>query len=396
MRNLGADVEVPSAYIDGYERGRAVDPARAENYIAHTAAGDPVADALVDFLDTLPRGESARLIGLGMQGCDDAALQAAPEPVRAFFDSCYRTPAWLDIPSFRPGYRLFHRNTSLVLAGMVAGVLVEGFTTNIAKSFFITGRLRDQGIRRLKQNNRHMLEIFMPGGLDRHGDGWTLSVRIRIVHATIRRLLSRSDEWDIAELGTPISAAHVGFAISSFSARLLQHLKKLGGSFDDEERKGFMAVWRYSGYLMGVPETILFEDEEEALEIIRIGALCEPPISLESLVMATALINSAPLFAGLTERNARRRLAGYIFRISRALIGDRIADQLKYPEESTIGTLWRFRLLNRIDYLLAKLNPSRTQSRNNMTTILDVSMFEKGGISYRLPDHIYAEQSRRW
>jgi len=31
-----------------------------------------------------------------------------------------------------------------------------------------------------------------------------------------------------------------------------------------------------------------------------------------------------------------------------------------------------------------------------MTTILDVSMFERQGISYRMPDHIYAEESRRW
>ena len=357
-------MQLPTAYIDGYARGWAIDPARAQIYVAHTTVGDPLADALVDCLDSLPQEEADRLIELGMQGGDDAALRTAPEPVREFFDFCYDPPEWLDVRAFTSGYRLFHRNTSLVLAGMVAGVLIEGFTTNIAKSFFLTGRLRDQGIRRLKQNNRHMLEIFMPGGMDRYNDGWALSVRIRLVHATIRRLLNRSEEWNVEELGTPISAAHVGFAISSFSARLLQHMKTLGASFDKEERKSFMAVWRYSGYLMGIPETILFEDEEDALEICRIAKLCEPPISLESLVMATALINSAPLFAGLTERHARRKLASYIFRISRALIGDELADQLNYPQESTRGTLWRFRLLNRVDHLLARLNPSRTQARN--------------------------------
>ena len=389
-------MQIPTAYIDGYPNGRAVDPARADNYIAHTTVGDPLADAMVDHLSTLPPGEATGLITLGMQGGDETAFRVAPESVRKFFDSCYSLPDWVDLPSLAPGYRLFHRNTSLVLAGMVAGVLVEGFTTNIAKSFFITGRLRDQGIRRLKQNNRHMLEIFMPGGMERHSDGWTLSVRIRLVHARIRRLLALSDEWDAEELGTPISAAHVGFAISSFSARLLQHMESLGASFDKEERKSFMGIWRYSGHLMGIPETILFEDEQDALKIIRVGALCEPPISLESIVMATALVNSAPLFAGHSERHTRRRLASYIFRVSRALIGNKLADQLNYPKESTIGTLWRFRLLNRIDNLLNKLNPKQTQLRNNMTTILDVSMFDRDGISYRLPDHIYAEESRDW
>ena len=68
----------------------------------------------------------------------------------------------------------FTGNSQVVLAAFVAGVLIEGFTTNIAKAFFITGRVRDQGVRRLGQNNRHMMEIFLPGGLYRDGDGWKL------------------------------------------------------------------------------------------------------------------------------------------------------------------------------------------------------------------------------
>ena len=154
---------IPSAYIDGYANGRTVDAGRAENYVAHTTVGDPVADAMVADLTALGSEESSRLIRAGMHGDDEAALRGAPASVRAFFDSCAEPPDWVDYSAFLPGCRMFHRNTRLVLAGMVGGVLVEGFSTNIAKSFFLTGKLRDQGVRRLKQNNRHMLEIFMPG-----------------------------------------------------------------------------------------------------------------------------------------------------------------------------------------------------------------------------------------
>ena len=230
---------------------------------------DPLADAMVADLRSLEQEEQAKLIRLGLEGSEGGALLAAPESVRKFFDSYAEPPDWVDLNSFFPGCRMFHRNTPLVLAGMVGGVLVEGFSTNIAKSFFMTGRLRDQGMRRLKQNNRHMLEIFMPGGMDKHSDGWSLSIRVRLVHARIRLLLSNSDEWDLEELGTPISAAHLGFAISAFSARLLSHLKSLGASFSEEERRSFMAVWRYSGYLMGIPETILFRDEQHALKVFE-------------------------------------------------------------------------------------------------------------------------------
>ena len=388
-------MKIPSVYIEGDARGRDADPERAANYIAHTMIGDPVAEAAIADLDTLGQEESSRLIGAGMAG-DQEVLRAAPGSVREFFASCAEPPAWVDLPSFLPGCRMFHRNTRLVLAGMVGGVLVEGFSTNIAKSFFLTGRLRDQGVRRLKQNNRHMLEIFMPGGMERHADGWTHSLRVRLVHARLRHLLARSGDWDIDELGLPLSSAHLGFAISAFSARLLKHLKSLGASFDEEERRSFMAVWRYSGYLMGIPETILFRDEADALEIFRIGRICEPPPSMESIVMASSLINSAPLFAGLEERSERQKLAGYIAQVSRALIGDELADELMYPESSTTGFLWKFRLLNRIEALKNKLNPNRAGAASNLTTILDVSMFDEEGISYKLPDHIYAEQSTKW
>ena len=117
----------------------------------------------------------------------------------------------------------------------------------------------------------------MPGGLERHGDGWALSVRVRLVHAQIRYLLNNSPgEWDLEAWGEPISAAHVGYAAAAFSARLLKHMKSLGADFNEEERKSFMDIWRYTGYLMGVPESILFKDEEEALRLFEIAKICEP------------------------------------------------------------------------------------------------------------------------
>ncbi len=391
-----APPSMPSVYPDGWKRGQQADPDRSANYIAHTMIGDPLADTMIEDLESLGKEESERLIRLGMHDHEGDALHGAPASVREFFSHCVEPPDWLDLPSLLPGCQMFWRNGRLVLAGMVGGVLVEGFSTNIAKSFFLTGRLRDQGVRRLQQNNRHMLEIFMPGGMEAHADGWTHSVRVRLVHAKIRKLLAESAEWDVAELGTPLSAAHVGFAMAAFSARLLKHLKSLGGSFSEEERRSFMAVWRYSGYLMGVPETILYRDEEEALEIFRIGLLCEPPPSLESIVLATSLINSAPLIAGIDDDDERRNLSGYVAQISRALIGNELADALRYPKSRTFGSLWKFRTLNRFERIMDRLMPGRSGAEATLTTLFDVSHFDEMGISYRLPDHVHAERSSRW
>ena len=109
-----------------------------------------------------------------------------------------------------------------------------------------------------------MMEIFFPAGLQRNGEGWKLSTRIRFVHARIRGLLANSEDWNHEAWGTPISAAHLGFAISVFSKRLLEYSKMLGAKFSREEEESVLAIWRYAGYLMGIPETILYKTGAEA------------------------------------------------------------------------------------------------------------------------------------
>ena len=81
---------------------------------------------------------------------------------------------------------MFLLNSDQFLAGFAAGAIVEGFATRISKSFAITGRMIDDGVRRLKQNLRHLLDIFLPRGVEPSGDGWKLTLRIRLVHAKVR------------------------------------------------------------------------------------------------------------------------------------------------------------------------------------------------------------------
>lgn len=390
--------EIASDYIQGYEKARAVNPQLADNYIAHTTIGDPEADALVAELAPLGQQQASRLINAAMTMKDMSVLLDAPPIVMEFFEKAARPPEWVDLKAFDAGIRMFHRNSRLILGAFVGGVLVEGFATNIGRSFNVTGRLRDRGVRRLRQNNRHMIEIFMPHGLAIDGDGWRLSVRVRLVHAQIRRLLRTSDEWDSDAWGEPLSAAHMGFSAAAFSARLLQHLSNLGGTFTEEERDSFMDVWRYTAHLMGVPKEMLFQDYADALEIHRIGNMCEPDPSWESIIMSNALINSAPLVIGIEEPAARRHLTKYVYRISRALIGNKLADELGYPRSSTIGVLQWFKMQSRYNRFMARRFPnlSRVSSFTNFTSLLEASAFDEAGIGYRLPDQLYSEKSSEW
>lgn len=388
---------IPVDYIKGYQAARLVAPETAANYIAHTTIGDPQGDEVVDLLSSMVPGEQRRIL----RGCmdnDASVLREAPQAVREFFEELSTPPDWFHGAATAPGIRAFHANSDLILQAFVAGVLVEGFTTNISKSFVITGRLREQGVRRLQQNNRHFIDIFLPGGLERYADGWKLSVRIRLVHAQVRNLLSKSAEWDGESWGAPISAAHTGLAAASFSARLLKHSESMGASFTKEERESFMLTWRYSAHLMGAPGSILPQTEKEALTLYDIAMLCEPPIDFESIIMANSLVNSVPLVAGITDSRERHELVRQVYAISRALIGDDLADRLNFPGRRIRGVLPLMRLQARFNRAKRRVLPglSRSYRLNNFAHIISASAYDEEGITYDMPDHVYAERSQWW
>ena len=274
-----------------------------------------------------------------------------------------------------------------MLVAFVTGVLVEGFSTMIAKSFNITGRVASTK-RRLQQNNRHMMEIFFPGGMQRKGDGWKLSTRIRFVHSRIRGLLVKSDDWNYETWGAPVSAAHLGFAISVFSKRLLEYSLLVGAKFNKEEKDSVLAVWRYAGYLMGIPETILYTNAAEAEKMYKIGYMCEPPPDADSIAVANMLIRAIPAVADIKDPVERDNLVTLAYRLSRALIGNKLADQFEFPKTPGLQglmTLFSYRMKQRMQRFLKKSQVVRSE---NFTQLLQISVYDEGGLSYKMPSHV--------
>lgn len=389
---------IPSDYRVGYKKALTLDPEMASNYVAHSWVGDPLGDELIKQLNTLPRVEMNRLIKLAIDDPEHKGLRDAPQPLLDLVEEWASPPDWVDQSGFRASNRMFHRESRTVLLAFVCGVLIEGFTTNIAKSFLITGRVRDSGVWRLMQNNRHMIEMYLPGGLERYGDGWKLSARIRLAHAQVRHLLENSPDWDTPAWGIPISAAHTGFAITAFSARLLKHMRRLGAAYSEEEAKSFMDVWRYSGHLMGIPDTILFRDEKEALKLYDVGLMCEPDSPDESIIMANALVHSAPLIAGATDPETRRDGAKLVFMVARALLGNELSNELMFPKNKRYGILLQYRIQARYNRIMNRYLPklATVSDMERFYGMLGVSVYDEKGISYRLPDHVYSEESTKW
>ena len=389
-------MKIPSAYRSGYEKARALNPELAAKYVEHTTVGDPEADDVVDALASFDQREAHRFIQAGMEQ-DSKALADAPLALREFFERIETPPPWFDPDSVHAGCRAFHEYSDLFIPAFFV-VTLQNAATLISKAFYMTGRVKTtHGLRRIRQNTRHFIEIMLPGALERHGEGWKLSVRIRLVHAQVRRLLRATGNWDEAEFGVPLSAAHMALSSANFSATMLWQAERLGARPGAEPRASFMQIWRYASWLIGSPEPLLFEgDESRTAELHRIATACEPPPGDESAVIANALVNAVPQVAGVVDPVEQRKMALHVFRVSRALLGNEVADRLRFPRQRTAGLLAWLRWKRGIRGAAHRLAP-RMAGRwrgNNFAFLLDASMIPD--LSYRLPDRLEAEKTSPW
>ncbi len=358
--------------------------------------GDPLADAVVEDLSALAPGEVHAILARAL---DDpgAALPGVPESLREFVAEANNVPDWYDRGLARAASRAFLRNSDIVLSALVGGSIVEGFATLISKSFRIRGRVMSMGVRRLKANGMQLVEQYLPGGMEPGGDGWRLTLRVRLVHAQSRLLLVGSEEWDQGRYGTPISAAHVLLAGAAFSGRLMRHVAALGGDFTQREREAYVHVWRYTGLLMGIPEEVIFHDEASALRIFRVGAICEPPADYDAIIMANSIVNSAPVIIGVDEPAERRRMARVVTQASRELIGDELADTFLFPTRRRKVIPW-MRFKNRSRRILRRTLPWSAGKRDlaRFKYLIDFASFDKLEHSYKLPTALHDEESAEW
>lgn len=386
---------IPTAYRARYEEARALAPALADKYLEHTVIGDPVADEAIESLEALDPEAVHRFIEAGMDR-DRETLERAPAPLREFFDR-FEAPEWFDPEVAVPGCRAFHAYSDLFIPAFFV-VTVQNAATLISKAFYRTGRVTtEHGLRRIRQNTRHFIEIMLPGALDREGEGWKLSVRIRLVHARVRRLLRTSGDWDEDAFGTPLSSAHMALASANFSATMLLQAGRLGARLDDAERVGFMQTWRYASYLIGTPEELLFEgDEAKTNELHRIATLLEPPPGEESAVIANALVRALPEVARMTDPKEKKAFVENAYQVSRALLGREVSDRLGFPKKPTLGLLTWLRWKRSAHAALHRLSPSLASRwrGSNFVFLLDASSIPD--LSYRLPDRVEAREATPW
>jgi hypothetical protein len=299
---------------------------------------DPLADAVVEAIEAMPAGAGWALFRRAAQS-GIANTPDAPDAMRALFAQVERVPVWVDWETLDRGGAVLRRAGPL--GGIVLGMksLVLGYSSPGGnKPLVLSGRLEEQAGRRLAETARFVQATIAPGGMRTHGQGWQLTLNVRLIHAQVRRMILRSDRWNAAAWGAPINQHDELGTLLLFSVIVLEGLRQLGVRIGQADSDAYVQLWRWSGWLMGIDLELLPATETEGRRLGEMIAATQGDPDDDSRRLTKALLGS-PLRDAKSphERTNARRMTTFSAAMCRSLVGETTADKLGVPRTS-----WRY------------------------------------------------------
>jgi hypothetical protein len=203
------------------------------------------------------------------------------------------------------------------------------------------------------------------------GKGWKMALRVRCLHAKVRRSLllqTNTQKWDTEHHGVPINQEDMAATLLAFSLNVIYGVEFIAGkSLSDQEKFDYMALWHYVGWLLGVDTTILdpcrTNHPRTHSQITRISSVSSsselqpfisptdplfyPRVLMESILchimnpddssvsMAHHLLQASMRGDGMTNdsKSMARPQFSFLYRgyLCRKFIGDKLSDQLCLP-----------------------------------------------------------------
>jgi hypothetical protein len=311
---------------------------RVDRLAPYLEAVDPLADAVVAAIESMPPGQGSRLFNeAAAHGI--ASVAHAPEAFRAFFAHVEHVPAWVDWKTIDRGGDALMRAGPL--GGIVLGVksLVYGYASPGGnKPLVFSGRLQEQAARRLNETARFVQAVCRPRGLRPHHDGYQITLRVRLIHAQVRRMILRTDKWRADLWGAPVNQHDMAGTSLLFSLTVLEGLRALGVRIAREDSEKYMQLWRYAGYLIGVDPELQPTCEYDASRLAELIEATQGPPDEDSRALTRCLLDAGMIEAKnrIERRNAERRTR-FAEAMCRELIGEELADQLGVAKTS-----WRY------------------------------------------------------
>lgn len=240
--------EVAAQFLSGHTAG---DPV-AERFVAETYHGEMGAERARDLLD--------QALAEGIEAIDDA-----PASMRALFAEFETVPDWVDPDLIEQGAAVWRRwGYSLGAVGN-AGTMDTYTEGSLAIPLSLSGGYAGaSALHRYLETSRWWLEVCRPGAVLTPGSrAREVSLKVRVMHVSVRARVAQHPEWDSAAHGLPISQSEMMLTLLGGSVGPALGLYALGFLTSPAEMRAVLHFNRYLGHLVGCrvdemyPETVL-------------------------------------------------------------------------------------------------------------------------------------------
>lgn len=334
----------PPAELVNVDAARARFGTLGDRWIAAMFDADPLADAVV-----ADRHGSLGATSAVTQALRDGigSVATADQSLLDFFESLDAEPAWVDHTRMDRAADALVRHTAAFGIALGAASLLRGAANTVAgKPLAVTGRYVSQPAVRSVEVGEWLRHVISPGGMRRDGLGFAYTVRVRIIHAHVRRGLLRSELWDERAWGAPIPQPYMAFTMAEFGHIALSAMAQLGVRFTDAELADIYHLWRYVGHVVGVEDQFNPRDAAGHIRIEELYRLTAPGPGADDRAFVAALTDdylipelarALPIPAAWRTRSA----VAVVRALQRTFLGDAAADELGIAPSRLSGVIRR-------------------------------------------------------
>ncbi|KAJ5510794.1 hypothetical protein N7453_002897 [Penicillium expansum] len=257
---------------------------------------------------------------------EDSVLQGLWEEVNA-------VPEWVDWAQIERGQEFFYR----YLIPNITGLALQGFLGGTATIAGGTEVLVRTGGFSLRVMPRRFLETFLwllqvtmdPKSIQPGGEGHTSTVRVRLLHATVRnRILKLMDQdptyFDEVKYGAAVNMRDAIHATAIFCCMpLFRQLPKIGIQPRPQEMADFLALFRYIAYVMATPDSF-FDGTEQSKATMESIMMCEPEPTESSKSIGANFVAAVQDYPGINVSKSMIEVG------CRVLSGDELGDKMGF------------------------------------------------------------------
>lgn len=222
-----------------------------------------------------------------------ASIKKLPESFKKLCLQTAEIPAWVNLDLLEKGSELCRKSALSGLIVLRDFTLMGGYDfAYLNKPLIFTGALKKGAVKRLTDTLEFWVNVTRKGALAHGARGYQLCARTRLIHSYSRlMIMEKVKDWDTGKWGLPINtwdmiATYIGFSLS-----FLLGIKKMGIEVSEKEERGLFHLWKYIGYLIGIPPAYIPNNAKEATETFYLWTTIQPKADADSIMLAEALLN---------------------------------------------------------------------------------------------------------